>query len=145
MADTSSDVAGFISDKTATAIQQTWVNGKWVNLGDTNQRNNMQVASLNKVGEQVEEQQVGIADAQDVASAAMSSASAAIESSKVNSQAIADNSSAVNEAKADAANAFDQAKSAMSVATSNSSALKSQSAVIDSTTSEVALKPTRPQ
>jgi hypothetical protein len=123
MADTSSDVAGFISDKTATAIQQTWVNGKWINLADTNQRNNMQTA-LNKVGKQVEEQQAGIADAQDVASAAMSSASAAIESSKVNSQAIADNSSAVNEAKADAANAFDQAKSAMSVATSNSSALK---------------------
>jgi hypothetical protein len=134
MADTSSDVAGFISDKTATAIQQTWVNGKWVNLADTNQRNNMQTA-LNKVGKQVEEQQAGIADAQDVASAAMSSASAAIESSKVNSQAIADNSSAVNEAKADAANAFDQAKSAMSAATSNSSAISTLDSSVSSSLS----------
>ena len=73
MADTSSDVAGFISDKTATAIQQTWVNGKWVNLADTNQRNNMQ-ASLNKVGEQVEEQQAGIKTAQQAADNAFNQA-----------------------------------------------------------------------
>ena len=73
MADTSSDVAGFISDKTTTAIQQTWVNGKWVNLADTNQRNNMQ-ASLNKVGEQVEEQQAGIKTAQQAADNAFNQA-----------------------------------------------------------------------
>lgn len=73
MADTSSDVAGFISDKTATAIQQTWVNGKWVNLADTNQRNNMQ-ALLNKVGEQVEEQQAGIKTAQQAADNAFNQA-----------------------------------------------------------------------
>ena len=50
MVDTSSDVAGFISDKTATAIQQTWVNGKWVNLSDTNQRNNIQKSINNLSG-----------------------------------------------------------------------------------------------
>jgi hypothetical protein len=133
MADTT-DVAGFISDKKATATQQTWVNGKWVNLADTNQRNNMQVA-INKVGKTVTEQQAGIKTAQQAAENAMSSASAAIESSKVNSQAIADNSSAVNETKSDAANALDQAKSAMSAATSNSSAISTLDSSVSSSLS----------
>ena len=73
MADTSSDVAGFISDKTATAIQQTWSNGRWINLSDTNQRNNMQ-AALNKVGKTVTEQQAGIKTAQQAADNALNQA-----------------------------------------------------------------------
>lgn len=73
MADTSSDVAGFISDKNATAIQQTWSNGRWINLGDTNQRNNMQ-AALNKVGKAVTEQQAGIETAQQAADNAFNQA-----------------------------------------------------------------------
>lgn len=139
MADNKDDVASNISNKTKTALTSVWVDGSWVNVSDTNQRNNMQ-NDLNKVGKTVAEQQTGIKTAQQTAENAMSSASAAIESSKVNSQAIIAMNSATSEAKSDAANAFDQAKSAMSAATSNSSALKSQSVVIDSTASQVALK-----
>lgn len=136
---TNTDVASQISNKKYTVLTSTWYNGDWINMADTNQRNNMQEV-LNGVGQQVKQAQVEIKTATNQASDAMSSASAAIESSKINSQAIIAMNSATSEAKSDAANAFDQAKSAMSAATSNSSALKSQSVVIDSTASQVALK-----
>lgn len=136
---TNTDVASQISNKKYTVLTSTWYNGDWINMADTNQRNNMQEV-LNGVGQQVKQAQVEIKTATNQASDAMSSASATIESSKINSQAIIAMNSATSEAKSDAANAFDQAKSAMSAATSNSSALKSQSVVIDSAASQVALK-----
>ena len=67
------DVASNISNKQKTALTSVWVDGDWVNLTDTNQRNNMQVA-LTKVGEQVEEQQAGIKTAQQAAENAFNQA-----------------------------------------------------------------------
>jgi hypothetical protein len=119
---TNTDVASQISNKKYTVLTSTWYNGDWINMADTNQRNNMQEV-LNGVGQQVKQAQVEIKTATNQASDAMSSASVAIESSKVNSQAILDVNSATSEVKSDAATAFDQAKSAMSAAISNSSAI----------------------
>lgn len=131
---TNTDVASQISNKKYTVLTSTWYNGGWINMADTNQRNNMQEV-LNGVGQQVKQAQAEIKTATNQASSAMSSASAAIESSKVNSQAIVDVNSATSEAKADAATAFNQAKSAMSAATSNSSAISTLDSSVSSSLS----------
>lgn len=75
-ADNKDDVASNISNKTKTALTSVWVDGSWVNVSDTNQRNNMQ-DDLNKVGEQVEEQQAGIKTAQQAADNAFNQAQTA--------------------------------------------------------------------
>lgn len=107
-----------ISNRDAKSVASVMVNGKWVNLSDTLEQDNVK-SDVGTVSKQVAEQQKAVTSAVAQADSAVAYANDAIEKSRVNSQAIVEINSAVSDAISDAAVARSDGLRAWDAAQSN--------------------------
>ena len=107
-----------ISNRDAKSVASVMVNGKWVNLSDTLEQDNVK-SDVGTVSKQVAEQQKAVTSAVAQADSAVAYANDAIKKSRVNSQAIVEINSAVSDAVSDAAVAKSDGMRAWDAAQSN--------------------------
>lgn len=107
-----------ISNRDAKSVASVMVNGKWVNLSDTLEQDNVK-SDVGTVSKQVAEQQKAVTSAVAQADSAVAYANDAIKKSRVNSQAIVEINSAVSDAVSDAAVARSDGLRAWDAAQSN--------------------------
>ncbi|MCC4323647.1 hypothetical protein LMB42_05185 [Limosilactobacillus reuteri] len=112
------------------------VDGKWININDTNDQKNMK-KDMHKVNKKVVEAQKGIVEAKNTADSAVKYADSAVSASKVNSDAIVAQSSAISEAKAAADDAASKAQFIKENASSEAAAIRNQVADVANNVSSV--------
>lgn len=128
-----------ISNRDAKSVASVMVNGKWVNLSDTLEQDNVK-SDVGTVSKQVAEQQKAVTSAVAQADSAVAYANEAIKKSRVNSQAIVEINSAVSNAVSDAAVARSDSLRAWNAAQSNDAKITANSTAIDQNKKAIAFK-----